>query len=149
MLDQNLHKNHSFSTFVLLPMTEQNTMIIDTEVEVPHEITLTTKTIHKTDTVLHLEIEIDFVTTKVLLLHTTVDQDMIYTNVIPGLTVLLTDLLIDPHINKTLVLDTDHAPIQETTNSQSTQIHIGHLQDQETLDFLDLAHTPIPEIKSI
>ena len=28
LLDQNLHKNHSFSTFVLLPMTEQNTMIM-------------------------------------------------------------------------------------------------------------------------
>ena len=91
----------------------------------------------------------DFVTTKVLLLHTTLDQDMIHTNVILGLTVLLTDLLIDPHINKTLVLDTDYAPIQETTNSQSTQIHINHHQDQETLDFLDLAHTPIPEINSI
>ena len=129
-------------------MTEQNTMIIDTEVEVLHEITLTTKTIHKTDTVLHLEIEIDFVTTKVLL-HTTLDQDMIHTNVIPGLTVLLTDLLIDPHIDKTLVLDTDHAPIQEITNSPSTRIHIDHLHDQEILDFLDLAHTQIPETKSI
>ena len=149
MLDQNLHRNHSFSTFVLLPMTEQNTMIIDTEVEVPHETTLTTKIIHKTDTVLHLEIEIDFVTTNVLPLHTTLDQDMIHTNVIPDLTVLLTDLLIDPHIDKTLVLDTDHAPIKETTNSQSTQIHIDHLQYQETLVFLDLAHTPILEIKSI
>ena len=83
-------------------MTEQNTMIIDTEVEVPHETTLTTKIFHKTDTVLHLEIEIDFVMTKVLLLHTTLDQDMIHTNVIPGLTVLLTDLLIDPHIDKIL-----------------------------------------------
>ena len=70
MLDQNLHKNQSFSAFVLLPMTEQNTMIIDTEVEVPHQTTLTTKIIHKTDTVLHLEIEIDFVMTKVLLLST-------------------------------------------------------------------------------
>ena len=149
MPDQNLHKNHSFSTFVLLSMIEQNNMIIDTEVEVLHETILTTKIIHKTDTVLHLETEIDFVTTKVLLLHTTLDQDMIHTNVIPGLTVLLTDLLIDPHIDKTLVLDTDHAPIQEITNSQSTQIHIDHYQDQETLDFLDLAHTPIPEIKSI
>ena len=107
------------------------------------------KTIHKIDTVLHLEIEIDLVMTKVLLLHTTLDHDMIHTNVVPGLTVLLTDLLIDPHIDKTLVLDTDHAPIQETTNSQSTQIHTDHLQDQETLDFLDLAHTPNPEIKSI
>ena len=61
----------------------------------------------------------------------------------------LTDLLIDPHIDKTLVLDTDHAPIQETTNTQSTKIHIDHLRNQEILDFLDLAHTPIPEIKSI
>ena len=124
-------------------------MIIDTEFEVLHETTLKTKIIHKTDTVLHLEIEIDFVTTKVLLLHTTLDQDMIHTNVIPGLTVLLTDLLIVPHIDKTLVLDTDHAPIQKTTNSPNTQFHIDHLQDQETLDFLHLAHTPIPEIRSI
>ena len=149
MLDQNLHKNHLYSTSVLLPMIEQNNMIIDTEIEVPHETTLTTKILNKIDTVLHLEIEIDFVTTKVLLLLTTLDQDMIHTNVILDFTVLLTDLLIDPHIDKTLVLDTDHAPIQETTNSQSTQIHIDHLQDQETLDFLDLAHTPILEIKSI
>ena len=130
-------------------MTEQNTMIIDTEVEVLHETTLITKNIHKTDTVLHLEIETDFVMTKVLLLHTTPDQDIIHTNVILDLTVLLTDLPIDPHIDKTLVLDTDHAPIQEITNSPNTQIHIDHLQDQETLDFLDLAHTQIPEIKSI
>ena len=57
MLDQNLHKNHLYSTFVLLPMIEQNTMIIDTEVEVPHEKTLTT-TIHKIDTVLHLQIDL-------------------------------------------------------------------------------------------
>ena len=147
MLDQNLHKNHLYSTSVLLPMIEQNNMIIDTEIEVPHETTLITEIIHKTDTVLHLEIEIDFVMTKVPLLHTTLDQDMIHTNVILDLTVLLTDLLIDPHIDKTLVLDTDHAPIQETTNSQNTQIYIDHLQDQETLDFLDLAHILIPEIK--
>ena len=146
MLNQNLHKNHSFSTFVLLPMIEQNTMIIDTEVEVPHETTLTTKIIHKTETVPHLEIETDFVMTKILLLHTTLDQDMIHTNVILDLTVLLTDLHIVPHIDKTLVLDTDHAPIQEITNSKSTQIHIDHHQDQE---ILDLAHTQIPEIKSI
>ena len=149
MLDQNLHKNHSFSTFVLLSMTKQNTMIIDTEVEALHETTLITKNIHKTDTVLHLEIETDFVLTKVLLLHTTPDQGMIHTNVILDLTVLLTDLLTDPHIDKILVLDTDHALIQEITNSPNTQIHIDHLQDQETLDFLDLAHTQIPEIKSI
>ena len=97
------------------------------------------------DTVLHLEI--DLVTIKVLLLHTTLDHDMIHTNVIPGPTVLITDLHTDPHIDKTLVLATDHAPVPETTNSQNKQIHTDHLQDQETLDFLDLAHTPIPETK--
>ena len=149
MLDLNLHKSHSYSTFVLLSMIEQNTMIIDTEIEVPHETTLTKKTIHKTDIVLHLEIEIDLVMTKVLLLHTTLDHDMIHTNVILGLIVLLIDLHTYPHIDKTLVLDTDHAPFPETTNSQSIQIHMDHLQDQETLDFLDLAHTPIPETKLI
>ena len=149
MLDQNLHRNHLYSTFVLLPMIEQNTMIIDIEVGVLHETTLTTKTIHKIDTVLHLEIEIDLVMTKVLLFHTTLDHDMIHTNVIPGPTVLPTDLHTDPHIDTTRVLDTDHAPIPETTNSQNIQIHTDHLQDQETLDFLDLAHTPIPETKLI
>ena len=147
MLDLNLLKNHLYSTTVLLPMIGQNIMKIDTEVEIPHEPTLTTKTIHKIDTVLHLEIEIDLVMTKVLLLHTTLDHDMIHTNVIPGRTVLLTDLHIDPHIDTTLALDTDHAPIPETKNSQNIQIFTDHLQDQETLDFLDLARTPIPETK--
>ena len=147
MLDLNLHKNLLYKTSVLLPMIEQNIMIIDTEVEVPHETTLTIKTIHKIDTVLHLEI--DLVMTKVLLLHTALDHDMILTNVIHGPTVLPTDLHTDHHIDTTLVLDTDHAVIPETTNSQNIQIHTDHLQDQETLDFLDLAHTPIPETKLI
>ena len=147
MLDLNLHKNLLYNTSVLLQTIEQNTMIIDTEVEVPQETTLTIKTIHKIDTVLHLEI--DLVTIKVLLLHTTLDHDMIHTNVIPRPTVLLTDLHTDPYIDTTLVLDTDHAPIPETTKSQNIQIHTDHLQDQETLDFLDLAHTPIQETKLI
>ena len=149
MLDQNLHKNHSFSTFVLIPMTKQNTMIIDIEVEVLHETTLITKNIHKIDTVLHLEIETDFVMIKVLLLHITPDQDMTHINAILDRTVLLTDLLIDLHIDKILVLDTDHALIQEMINLTNTPIHIDHLLDQETLDFLDPDHIPIPEIKSI
>ena len=103
MLDQNLHKNLLYNTSVLLQTIEQNknTKIIDTEVEILHETTLTIKTIHKIDTVLHLEI--DLVTIKVLLLHTTLDHDMIHTNVIPGPTVLLTDLHRDPHIDTTLV----------------------------------------------
>ena len=57
LLDQNLHKNHLYNTSVFLPMIEQNTLIIDTEVELPQEATLTIKTIHKIDTVLHLEID--------------------------------------------------------------------------------------------
>ena len=146
MLDQNLHKNHLYNTTVHLLMIEQNIMIIDKEAEVPHETTLTIKTIHKIDTVLHLEI--DLVMTKVLLLHTTLDHDMIRTNVIPGLTVLHTDPPTDLLIDTTLALDTDHAPIPEITNLQNIQIHID-LQDQETLDFLDLVHTPTPETKLI
>ena len=147
MLDQNLHKNHLYNTFVLLPMIEQNIILIDTEVEVPHETILTTKTIHKIDTVLHLEINL--VMTKVLLLHTTLDHDMIRINVTPGLTALHADPHTDLRIDTTLALDTDHAPIPETTNSQNIQIHTDHLQDKETLDFVDLVHTPIPETKLI
>ena len=87
--------------------------------------------------------------TKVLLLHSTLDHDMILTNVIPGLSALHTDPHTDPLIDTTLALDTDHAPILETTNSQNIQLPTDHLQDQETLDFRDLAHTPIPETKLI
>ena len=141
MLDLNFHKNLLYYTSVPLPKIEQNTMIIDTEVEVPHETTLTTKTIHKIDTVLHLEI--DLVMTKGLLLRTTLDHDMILTNVIPGFPVLHTDPHTDLLIDTTLVLDTNHAPIPEISNSQNIQIHTDHLQDQETLDFLNLAHTQI------
>ena len=146
MLDQNLHKNHLYSTFVLLPMIEQNTTIIDTEVEVPHETILTTKTIHKINTVLHLEI--DLVMTKVLFLPNTLDHDMILTNKIPGLTALHTNPPTDLLIDTTLALDTDHAPIPET-NLQNIQIHTDHLQDQGNLDFIDLAHTSILETKLI
>ena len=128
-------------------MIEQNTMIINTEVEVPHETTLTTKTIHKIDSVLHLEI--DLVMRKVPLLHSTLDHDMTRTNVTPGLIALHTDPHTDLRIDTTLALDIDHAPILETTNLQNIQIHTDHLQDQETLDFPDLVHTPIPETKLI
>ena len=112
MLDQNLHKNHLYSTSVLLLTKEQNTMIIDIEVEAVHVTTLTTRPIHKIDTVLHLEI--DFAMKKVLLLHNTLDHDMILINAIRDLTVLYTDLLINLPIDTTLALDIDHAPIQKT-----------------------------------
>ena len=147
MLDQNLHKNQLYSTSVLLLTIEQNTMIIDTGVEVLHVTTLTKRTFHKIDIVLHLEI--DLAMTKVLLLHNTLDHDMILTNAIHGLTALNTDLRIDLLIDTTLALDTDHAPIRETIILQDIQIHTDHLLDQEILDFLDPVHTPIPEIKSI
>ena len=122
-------------------------MIIDIEVEVLHETILTTKTVHKIDTVLHLEI--DLVMTKVLLLHKTLDHDMILTNVTPGLTALHTVPRTDLLIDTTLALDTDHAHILEIINLQNIQFHTDHLQGQENLDFLDLAHTPIPETKLI
>ena len=63
MLDQNLQKNHLYSTFVLLLMTEQKDVIHDIEVEVLQGSTLTTKIIHKTDIVLHPQI--DLVMTKI------------------------------------------------------------------------------------
>ena len=146
MLGQNFHKNHLYTTSVLLLMIEQNTMIIDTEVEVPHETILTTKTTHKIDSVLHLEL--DLAMTKVLL-HNTLDHDMIPTNVIPGLTALHTDPRTDLLIDTTLALGIDHAPISETINLQDIQIHTDHFPDQEILDFLDPVHTPILEIKPI
>ena len=120
MLDLNLHKNHLYSTSVLLLMIEQDTMIINTEVEVPHVTTLTTIPIKQIDTVLHLEIELAM--TKELLLHNTLDHDMILTDAIHGLTTLDTDLHIDLLIDTTLALDIDHAPIQETIILQNTQI---------------------------
>ena len=54
---------------------------------------------------------------KNILLHATLDHDMIHTNVIPGSTVLLTDLHTDPHIDTTLVLE------QITLLLQRQQIH--------------------------
>ena len=147
MLDQNLHKNHLYNTSVLLLMIEQNTMIIDIEVKVLHVTTLPTRPFHKIDTVLHLEI--DLAMTKVLLLHKTLDHNVILINAIHGHTALHTDLLIDLLIDTTLVLDIDHAPIQETITLQDIPIHTDHLPDQEILDFLDPVHTPILEIKSI
>ena len=147
MLDQNLHENLLYSTSVLHLMIEQNTTITDIEVEVPHLTTLTTKPIHKIDTVLHLEI--DLARAKVLLLRNTLDHDMILTNAIHGLTALHTDLHIEPLIDTTLALDIDHAAIQETIILQNIQIHTDHLLDQEIVDFLDPVHTQILDTKSI
>ena len=147
MLAQNLRKNLLYSTFVPLLTIEQNAMIPDTEVEVLHATILITKTIHKTDTVLHLERYL--VTIKVLLLHNTLDHDMIPTNAIHGLTVLHIDLHIDLLIDTTLARGIDHALIQEKTTFQNIQVLTDHLPDQEIRDFLDHGHIPILEINSI
>ena len=140
-------QNHLYNSSVLLLMIEQNTMIIDMEVEVPHVTSLTTRPNHKIDTLLHLEK--DLAMTKVLLLHNTLDHEMILTNAIHGFTALHTDLRIDLLIDTNVVLDIDHAPIQETLILQNIQIHTEHLLDQEILDFLDPVHTPILETKSV
>ena len=87
--------------------------------------------------------------TKVLLLHKTLDYDMIHTNAIHDLTVRHTELHIDLPIDQTLVLDIDHALTQENAISQNIKIHTDHLLDQETLDTLDLAQILTLEIKSI
>ena len=121
LFDQNLHKIHLYSTSVLLLTIEQNTIIIDKEVKVLHVTTLTTRPIHKIDTVLHPEI--DLAMTKVPLLHNTVDQDMIIINAIRDLTAFHTDLLIDLPKDTTLALDINHAPIQETIILQDTNSH--------------------------
>ena len=122
-------------------------MIIDIEVEVPHVTTLTTKTYHEIDTVLHLEIGLAM--TKVLPLLNTLDHKMILTNAIHGLTALHTYLRIDLLIDTTLALDIDHAPIPETIILQNIQIHTDHLLNQEILDILDPVHTPILVTKLI
>ena len=146
MLAQNLRKNHLYSTFAPLLMTEQNVMILDTEVEVLHATILIIKTLHKTDTVLHLEI--DLVMIKILLLHNTLDHEKTLTNAIHDLTAPHIDLHIDLLTEITLTRDIDHALIQENTTFQNTQILTDHLPDQEILDFLDHAHIPILETNS-
>ena len=87
--------------------------------------------------------------TKVLLLHNTLDHDMIPTNAFHALTILHTDLRIDLLIDTTLALDIDHGHIQETIIFTNIRNHTDHLLDQEILDFLDPVHTPILETRSI
>ena len=104
MLDQNRLNNQLYSTFVLPRMIEQNAMIHDTEVEVHHGIILTTYTIiHKTDIVLH--IEIDLVIPKVVPLHTTLDHDLTTTKETRDLLALFVDPHKDHLTDVTLVAD--------------------------------------------
>ena len=151
MLDQNLHKNPLYSTSVPLPMIEQNIVVINIEVEVSHVTTLTTKTIHKTDTVLHLEI--DLAMTKVLPLHNTLDHDVILTNAIHGLSALRTDLRIhleiDLAMRKVLPLHNtlDHDMILTNAIHGLTALHTDLRIDLliDTTLALDIDHAPVPE----
>ena len=127
MLDQNILKSHLYNTFVLPQTSEQNDMIQVIEVEVSHEKSITVIS-HKTDIARHLEI--DSVTTRVLLLHNALDHDMTITKEIRDPIALLTDLLTDPFIDMTLVTDIDRARIQEiTTILQDTHLLLDHLHD--------------------
>ena len=141
LLDRNLLKSYLYSIFVLPQMTERSDMIHVIEVEVIHEITITIKIlIHKTD--IALQPEIVFVMTKVLLLHNTLDHDMTTINEIHDPIALLTDLLTDPLTDRTLVINIDHARIQEkTTILQDIHLHIDHVHDHEILEFLDPVNT--------
>ena len=136
MLNQNLLKSHLYSFFVLPQTTEPNEMIHAIEVEVIHEIFITTKiTIHKTDIALHLEIDSGM--TRVLLLHNTLDHDMTIIKEIRDPIGLLTDLLTDALIDMTLVTYIEHARIQGiTTDLQDTNLLLDHLHVQEIFKIL-------------
>ena len=112
MLDQTFLKGHLYCTFVLPQATEPNDMVQAIELEILHEIFITTKTtIHKSDIALHLEI--DSAMTRVLLLHNTLDHVMTIIKEIRDPIVPLTDLLTDPLLDMTLVTDIDQARILE------------------------------------
>ena len=128
-------------------MIEQNILIIEIEAEVHQEVTHITNLIQTIDTVLHLKT--DLVMTKTLLLHNILDHDTTITGVIHGFTVLHIDIHTDLLKDITLVLDIDHAPIQETTIFPGIQTLTDLLLNQEILDFLDLVHTLILGTNSI
>ena len=79
--------------------------------------------------------------TKVPLLHTILAHDMINIEEILDLIVLIFDQRIDLHIDMTLVIDIDLAPILEITTFPAILFHSDHLQDEEILDFPNLDHT--------
>ena len=149
MLDRNLLTNLLYSTFVLPQTTEQNDIIHVIEVEVIHELNITTKKLlHKTYIALHPEIVLAM--SKILLLHNTLDHDMTTINEIHDHIALLKDLLPDSLTGMTLVLNIDHVHNQEiTTILQNTYHHGDHLHDQEKLDILDHDHIPIQGINLI
>ena len=88
--------------------------------------------------------------TRILLLHITHNHDMTNINETRDLNTLLTDHLTNHLIDVILVADIDHAHIQDiTTILQVTHLLLDHLQDQEIVDFPDLAHTQRQETNLI
>ena len=151
MLDQNLQKSHLYSTLVLLQIIEQNIMIIDTEVEVPtsrdHSYNKNYSQ-NRYRSTSRDRFSYDKSTTPPQYSRSRYDT---YNRDSRSYRSPYRSSYRSPyrHNSRPRYLDTDHAPIPETTNSQNIQIHTDHLQDQENLDFIDLAHTPIPETKLI
>ena len=89
-------------------------MIHGIEAEVLHDLIIITKIqTHKTDIALHPGT--DSVMTKILLLHNTLDHDTTTTKEIHDHIALLTDLLTNPRIDRTLVKEIDHVRIHEIT----------------------------------
>ena len=104
--------------------------------------------IHKTDIALHQET--DSAMTKILLLHNTLDHNMITTKEIPDPTVILIDLLTDFPIDMTLVIDIDHVLTQEiTTILQHIHLPKDHLPDKEIIVILDRVYIQMQETNSI
>ena len=148
MLDQNLHKNHLYPYFRRSPSNDRRKHYDNrynsrsTSGDNPYNKTYPQDRYSSPS-------RDRFSYDKVLLLHNTLDHDMILINAIHALTAHHTDLLIDRRIDTTPVLDIDQAPIQEAIILRNIQIHTHHLPDQEILDFLDPVHTPTLEITSI
>ena len=137
MLDQNALKNHLYNTFVLPLMIKQNDRIHEKEVEVHHKNIMIKITIHKTDTVLPLEIIL--VMTKALLFHNTLVHAMTITKETRDLIALLKDLHPNHFIDVTPLTDIDHAHTLEIIVLQDRHPLLDHLPDQEILGILGLA----------
>ena len=103
-------------------MLEKNDMIHDIEVEVHQKLIITKITVHKTDTVLPLEIVL--VMTKALLLHNTLVHGMTVIKETRELIAASTNHLTD----MTFVTDIGHAHVLEITTSHDTHLPLDHLR---------------------
>ena len=136
--DLNLHKIHLYNFFALLPVkitrTEQisnlQTPLIDTVVEVCHVIVIQIETFHHKKYIA-LILEIDTDKTELLLPHSLTDQDMTIIDEIYAFIVHHTDLPRDRHIDEIQALDLDHVHTPEIDQFRNTLRHIDLLLYQE------------------